>query len=389
MIEILIFCLFYLTITSIILIRNVFDFKKLAPYKSAIDNSPKVSICIPARNEELVIRNCIQSALAQDYRNLEVIVLNDKSTDGTQQILNEIKQQNSDINLKILPGGDRPEGWLGKNWACHQLGKEASGDYLIFIDADTWMQKKFISRLMGVVQQNKLDAVTVWPHQILVGFWEKVVIPQVYFVIHTLLPVKYTSTDPKWVPKYFRPKIRKYFAAACGQCIAINKQVYLRIGGHSAVKNKVVEDVEIARLIRSNNYSMQMLMGVDYIFCRMYQNSSDIFNGFRKNFLAGFGNNYLLFLIAGILHFVVYLLPIALLIVAIKSNDNYQLYLSLAVIGIYSGQRLVVDLQNRWNPLFSLTHFLGVIWFQILSLFVVTDRVLKRTVKWKDRDVKV
>lgn len=389
MYEILFFSLLYLSVTSIVLIRNIFDFKKIELIQEPHPHRPKVSLCIPVRNEEVVIRQCLESALNQDYNNLEVIVLNDKSTDNTNHILEDIRTGFYDKNLKIIQGLDRPDGWLGKNWACQQLGQTAGGDFILFIDADTWMKSNFISSLMSIVTDSKLDAITVWPHQKLVGFWEKVVIPQLYFAIHTLLPVKYSSHDPGWVPKFLRPQIRKYFAAACGQCFGISRQVYLDFGGHSAVKGKVVEDVELARLIRKKNKVFEMRHGLDTFFCRMYQSPVDIFNGFRKNFLAGFGNNLLMFLFAGILHFTVFILPIVFLVVALIQGDLKLFGFSLVIISLYTLQRILVDTQNKWDPSFALTHALGVIWFQILSLFVISDRVFKKSVTWKDREIKV
>jgi chlorobactene glucosyltransferase len=389
MYDILFLSLIYLSITSIVLIRNIYDFKKIDLEQQFHPNLPKVSICIPVRNEELVIRKCLDSVLSQNYKEFEIIVIDDNSTDNTKYILEDILKTNSEKNLKVIQGLNRPNGWLGKNWACQQLGLEASGDFILFIDADTWMKDNFITSLMTIVSDKKLDAITVWPHQVLVGFWEKVVIPQVYFVIHTLLPVRYTSQDPKWVPKFLRPKIRKYFAAACGQCIGFKKQVYRDFGGHAAVKNKVVEDVEFARLVRENNKAFEMRRGLEFFFCRMYQNSGDIFNGFRKNFLAGFGNNIVLFIFAGLLHFMVFILPIVFLCVALFHGESKLLGLSLIIIGMYTLQRLIVDLQNDWGLLFAFTHSLGVIWFQVLSLFVISDKVFKRNVKWKDREVKV
>lgn len=389
MYEILFFTLIYLSVTSIVLIRNIFDFKKIELIQEPHPHRPKISLCIPVRNEEVVIRQCLESALNQDYDNLEIIVLNDKSTDNTKHILEDIRLRFYDKNFKVIEGIDRPDGWLGKNWACQQLGQDAVGDFILFIDADTWMESNFISSLMRIFTTRKLDAITVWPHQKVVGFWEKVVIPQVYFVIHTLLPVKYSSHDPLWVPSYFRPHIRKYFAAACGQCIGFKRQVYMDFGGHSAVKNNVVEDVELARLIREKNKVFEMRHGLDTFFCRMYQSPVDIFNGFRKNFLAGFGNNLLMFLFAGILHFTVFILPIVFLVISLIQDDLKLLGFSLVIITLYTLQRILVDSQNKWDLRFALTHALGVMWFQVLSLFVISDKVFKKSVMWKDREVKV
>jgi chlorobactene glucosyltransferase len=388
MYEILIFCLIYLVFTSIVLIRNLFDFGILRSAENKIIENPSVSICIPARNEENVIEKCVQSAIDQNYKNLEILILDDNSDDSTPHIVRKMIRDFPDRMIRLIQGSERPKDWMGKNWACHQLSNESTGKYLLFIDSDTWLKNNFVSRLVNQINMNNLDAVTVWPQQVLHSFWEKVVVPQVYFVIHTLLPVRYVSKDPRWIPATIRPKIRKYFAAACGQCLAFSRGTYTDIGGHMAVRDKVVEDVELARLLRHHNKSFAMYHGIDAIYCRMYQNKEEIFNGFRKNFLAGFGNNIPLFLMSGILHMVVYILPIIFLVIAMAEKNFTLFYLSLSVISFYTLQRLLVDILNKWDPTYSLLHFLGVIWFQILAIIVLFDKILKRSVKWKDREVK-
>jgi len=110
-----------------ILISNLFSFRRLDQYP-APNNWPKVSILIPARNEELTINSCIESLLDQDYGNFEILVLDDESTDNTLSILNELAKQN--ILLKVIYGKPVPSGWVGKNWACDQLSKLADGDYI-------------------------------------------------------------------------------------------------------------------------------------------------------------------------------------------------------------------------------------------------------------------
>ena len=130
----------FLLYTSFILVRNLNDFKALT--KSNVPSTAKnakVSICIPARNEADVIEHCVTSALKQNYPNFEVLVLDDQSTDGTTEILEKLSGIIN--NLIHIKGEEKPKDWLGKPWACHQLSKAATGEFLIFIDADVWLEE--------------------------------------------------------------------------------------------------------------------------------------------------------------------------------------------------------------------------------------------------------
>ena len=199
MIYILSAALFFMLITSLVLARNRFEFKSInAPIKHIVTYSPKVSVCVPARNEENVIERCVESVLNQDYDNFEVFVLDDNSEDKTLSILNNLALTNK--KLSVLHGSPKPDGWLGKSWACHQLANKSNGEILIFVDADVWMEPFVISKT--VANLHKRDALTIWPEQKLDGFIEKLVIPTIIFTLTTLLPAVYTERPPRWMPNF-------------------------------------------------------------------------------------------------------------------------------------------------------------------------------------------
>ncbi|HAC14614.1 MAG TPA: hypothetical protein DCE78_01535 [Bacteroidetes bacterium] len=387
MIYLLFIAALYLTITSVILLRNAADFTVISDDNQSDNHKNRISFCIPARNEESSIRKCVESVIQQNYPNFEVLILDDHSTDTTLQILREIKSKNPKSEIKIISGEPKPESWLGKNWACHQLGLQASGEIIVFMDADTWLESNLGNAINAQFKNAKIDALTIWPEQKLGTFWEKVIIPQIYYVIFTLLPVRYSQFDPKWMPEKFRPVFRSSFAAACGQFIAFKKGTYHTIGGHASVKNNVVEDVELARLIRRNNLKIRLFRGARTVYCRMYTNQDEILKGFRKNFLAGFGNNIFLFIAAGILHFIVFLLPFFTLILAVYLNEITMMILSVILIIWPWLIRLYIDKVNNWSQNYIFAHQLGVAWFQVLSLMVLYDKIFKRKVSWKGRDL--
>lgn len=155
--------------------------------------------------------------------------------------------------------------------------------------------------LKSVSKLKNFDAITIWPQQIVIGLLEKLIVPAVYFSLLTLLPAVYVERSPRWMPNALRPYFNKKFVAACGQFIAFNKQAYIAINGHEGVKTKVVEDMELARNLKNRSFSLSMANGIDSVYCRMYTNNSEIWQGFQKNFLSGFGNVFE-FLIMAILH---------------------------------------------------------------------------------------
>lgn len=378
----------YLGVTTIILLLNRKDFTPLLPEHNKIYNeeAPWVSICIPARNEEAVIGDCVRSALKQEYPNLEVLVLNDESTDRTSEILDNISESTSK-KLNILQGQPKPAGWLGKSWACRQLANHAGGDILIFIDADTRLEKKMAAKVVRSMGHDVVEFLTVWPLQRLVTFWEKTIIPLVYYALLTLLPARYVYKSPKWVPAILDPLVRPRFAAACGQCMAFKRSAYKAIGGHQAVKDKVVEDIALAREIKKRGFKMKMYHGKASITCRMYTSGKEIKEGFSKNFLAGFGHNIPIFLLMALLHLIVFVLPFVLLPVAILQEQLLPAVLAALAVSIILFHRILLARWFDWSTVYSLLHPLGVLWFQKLGLELLIKYFKGEEPGWKGRSI--
>lgn len=374
----------YLLFTSLVFLRNLFEFKGLKNLSSNNDKFiPKVSICIPARNEAYVIERCITSALKQDYENFEVLVLDDESTDGTKQIVQGL----SGIikNLILIEGSKKPEDWLGKPWACHQLGKAATGDILLFIDADVTLDDHVL--LKSVEQLKQFDAITIWPQQQLESFWEKMVIPLIYFALWTLLPAIYVQQYPKWLPGSLKTKMSSKFAAACGQFLAFNRRTYEVIGGHEAVKDQVVEDVELAKKIKSMDFTLRMLHGAKSVYCRMYTSHREIWNGLRKNFFTGFNKNVFFFVVMALVHLLVYVLPFIFLGVGIFKQNAELITQSLILASVILIQRMALSALFKWDMFYSLFHPLSVLWYQVLSIQCLIDYFTDKKAVWKGREV--
>jgi len=378
--------LFLMGIT-VVFMRNLNQFTGIAEECRADDNELSVAVCIPAKNEEATIRYCLDHALSQTYSNTRIYVLNDRSTDATGSILNEYARVHPD-KLVIEEGAPRPEGWLGKPYACHQLSLLAKEDIFIFVDADTWMHPDVVHKIVGSFNRNNIDFITIWPQQQLKSFWEKVVVPLVYYALLGLLPVAYTERKPKWMPEAFHSSFKTLFSAACGQFMAFRKETYKQIGGHEAVKKCIVEDVMLAREIIEHGFRMRMYHGVNAFFCRMYDSQENMLQGFRKNFLAGFDYNVPLFVGMALLHLVAFILPFLVLLAAIfLPVSDIAVQLSVINIGLVCMHRIILGIWMKWDILFAFTHVLGVGWFQRLGFITLKDYLRGRPVNWKGDDI--
>ncbi len=382
----LFFSLFYLLVTSIILIRNQIDLTALRTSGSGSSQNRKISVCIPARNEEKNIGLLLQSLVKQTYPNYEIHLLDDQSADDTYKIAASYKKSHPEI-LNLHHGEPKPEGWLGKPWACNQLGNLSDGELLVFLDADTQLGPETLQQIGWSFEFDSADMITVWPRQIVGSFWEKSVIPLIYYALVTLLPAIYVYRKPRWMPVFVHTRFRHIFAAACGQCIAFNRECYDAIGGHSAVKNAIVDDVELAKRVKQEGFTMRMYHGVGTVNCRMYRSEAEMFEGLRKNFLQGFNNSLPLFILMGVVHLVVFILPFITLIASFFLFNAMMLFLSLASVGLILMHRLILASWFKWDPIFAFTHPVGVVWFQRLGLVKIIDYLFDRKSEWKGRKV--
>lgn len=383
MIYLLCFGLFYLSGTFLVLLRNRYEFKSLKDSSSLNESeTPFVSICIPARNEEDVIEHCVTSALKQNYDHFEVLVLDDNSTDRTTHILKQLSGIIS--NLRHIQGEPKPEDWNGKPWACHQMYQQAKGEILLFIDADVWIEPETLNKTVSELK--RYDIITVWPQQILRSFWERMIIPLVYFALLTLLPSKYVERSPRWLPNGLRDLLDPKFSAACGQFMAYNRPVLEAVEGFERIKRSIVDDVEMAKILKAHGYMMRMFTGIEMVYCRMYKDHHEIWNGFKKNFLAGF-DNQVLFILMGVIHFVVFLFPVFTLFYSWYYGLNDILLLSGFALLLIIAQRSLIDHWFSWNIFYGLLHPLSVVWFQILGIVSLIQHHLGIKNSWKGRDV--
>lgn len=230
---------------------------------------------VPARNERHNIERCVRSLLESTYPTLEVIVVDDRSTDDTASIVQQIAHH--DARLRLVRGEEPPAGWFGKSWACWQGYRDAGGDYLLFTDADASHGPELLPRAMTALADVRADLLTVLPHQECVSFWERVVQPQSLVLIATL----FGSLDR--VNRNTNPRR----AIANGQFLLTTRDAYEDVGTHAKVHDEVVEDVALAQAYLRIHRRVRVVAATDDMSVRMYTSLRGIAEGWTKNLFLG------------------------------------------------------------------------------------------------------
>lgn len=371
------FVLSILVIFLINFILNNIFFKNIAGYsppESFIKRPPLVSIMVPARNEAENIKMCVKSLLKQDYANIEILILDDNSTDDTSLIVKRIAEKDS--RVKLITGKPLKDGWIGKSYACHQLAKHARGRYFLFTDADTLHFKNAVSSTIGCLIKNKLDALSAIPKQIMVGIHERLVVTWVHFGILSLLPLILIKKS-----KY------PLFCTANGQCMLFKREVYRKIGGHKSIKTKILEDIHISKQVKRHGYRFMLFDGSKNIYCRMYRNFRGLIKGFSKFMFAAF--DFKVFNIAVVILFisVIFLFPFIFLPLGILLFNWPYPIVNLIIIQIFIVLTMRIILAIRLNNriLDTFLHPVSMLYIILLCINSVLQTKFGEGAYWKGR----
>lgn len=339
-----------------IALRNVFAFAAIRRGERPA-RAPRISVLVPARDEERSIERCIRSLLEQEYSDYEVIVLNDNSSDRTGEILETLRRENP--RLRVMAGAPLPEGWVGKNWACHQLAGAADGEWLLFADADTWHHPESLAATAAFAERNRLGFLSGVPRQSLESFWERAIIPMVSFLYFAYLP-------NRWISQRSDPR----FSAANGQLLYIEQGAYRRTGGHHAVRSELVEDIWLGRMAKRAGIRTALATAVETAGCRMYRSLGEIIGGFSKNLFPGFGRSLpgtLLFIAMMLL---LYTAPLLFALYgALSGTFTLSLFwLPLAQLALGMGMRLMLAYRFRFGGPQPLYHPLSALMIALIAL---------------------
>ena len=255
----------------------------------------RVSVCIPARNEAENIGACVRAALSSRWPNLEVIVVDDRSDDGTADVAKAVGL--GDERLHVVEGTQPPRGWAGKPWACVRAAGESQGQVLCFVDADVRLAPDAVGALVGEMVRSDLRLISAYGSWDLRGFWERLLVPAVGWLIRGAVNLDCVN-DPG------RPE-----AFANGQVIMVERNAYDSMMGHQVVKSEVLEDVRLAEQFKRRGHSVGMRVAPWAFQVRLYDSLGAIINGYSKNLYEGMGRQPSLALGAVLFIFVGALLP--------------------------------------------------------------------------------
>lgn len=230
------------------------------------DPAPLLSIIIPARNEEEVVEGCVGSYLRQDYPSIEVIVVDDRSTDGTTAILARLEKEHA--ALKIINGRPHPEGWTGKNFAAFQGYEASTGEYLLFVDADTVAGAPLISRAFNMLESEGIDLLTAGTRPIFQSFWDRLIIPMIGHFFFLLIR-QANNPDSK-------------AAGANGPFLLFRRSVYEAVGGHEGLKGEMLEDQVFGEKVKGSGYRVKLVLAHELLSQHFYKSFGELREGWVK-----------------------------------------------------------------------------------------------------------
>jgi chlorobactene glucosyltransferase len=237
---------------------------------------PRVTVLVPAKDEGERIGDCVRSILAQDYGNFSIIAINDRSTDETGRVLDQLARGDERLKVIHIHDGSLPAGWTGKCNALHTAVPEADGEWLLFVDSDVVLAPDALSATVERSVRLSYDMLSLLPKLESRTFWEGLLVPLAGMAVSVMYLVSLTNKD------YLRKT-----AFGNGQYLFIRRRVYEEIGGHAGVRDRFCEDVEIARRVKRSGHKTRIAWGAEFAAVRMYSSLSGIFKGWGRNFYAG------------------------------------------------------------------------------------------------------
>ena len=334
------------------------------------DEGPLVSVLVPARNEEGTIADCLRSLLAQDYPNLEILVLDDRSTDATPDVVRSL----GDPRVRLLPGAPLPPGWTGKNWACHQLSSAADGDLLCFVDSDTTLAPGTVSAAVALQEEHRAGLVSFLPRAERRSVSGSVLLPMVTHAMFALFPMAMVHRA-----------VASGVAVAFGPFLLVTRAAYDAAGGHAARRDAIVDDVELSRAVKAAGHRVRLANGTDLVETGWYRGVGDIWRGFSKNAYGGIGYNPWMAAVVVLVLMPVLLLPFFRVGVGVVGGDIPAVAI-WQVLLLLSGRMLTSHLGRdpQWttplHPVMVAFWGLALAWSAMLS-------VTHRSVVWRGREV--
>ncbi|WP_170126213.1 glycosyltransferase [Paraliobacillus ryukyuensis] len=346
---------------------NLFVFPRLSQQQVPNTQTPiRLSVLIPARDEEANIEACLSSVIQQTQQPYEIIVLNDHSTDNTKKLIRGLANKHQSIRL--VEGKSLPKGWTGKSYACQQLADHASGDWFLFVDADARLEPKAIEQMNPILAKQGAGIVSGFPRQIVGSWLEKLVVPMMMFVILCHLPIYFVKNSK-----------RAMFAAAHGAFITVHQTSYHVIGGHAAIRDSLLDDMSLMKRMKQYGFPATLAKIDRYVYMRMYHTWKDVWFGFQKNIYTGVNRQAIALLLVIAYYLMLYIVPIVLLF----TGANPILVVISYAIAVLT--KAIVDYSNGVTLVYSFFLPISVLFVILISFDSFLKSFKKQGYQWKGR----
>lgn len=361
------------------MIRSLKQSPTLEPMnKSIMSKIPKVSVILPARNEEKYIAKCLDSLLNQDYQNFEIIAINDSSTDRTIDIMYQYATQRS---LVVVNSKPKPDGWAGKNWACYQGYLKATGDVFLFTDADTVHSPSTMSLAVANLIELELDALTAIPKLLCRDIWSKMTLPVLCNFLHSRFSALRVN-DPKTKTGYF-----------FGSFFIITRRTYEAIGTHKIVRHELVEDGALGNRVKEGKFRMKMVRGECHIDAIWARDFKTLWDGLRRLMVSIYSQDRnrasLMAVAVFFLLFEPFLLfPYSLLMYRGVNDLVSQILMDMnlaTIVVIFLANAIQSKFGLFQNALYALASPLGGALISFCFISSIIDAKKRGAVSWRDR----
>ena len=368
-----------LLLAAIPALLTLFNLKVFLPAPEQVGrmNKPAVSVLVPARNEAAAIEPCVRAILASRDVELEVVVLDDASTDGTDAIVRQLAEQ--DARVRLIRGRPLPSGWCGKQHACAQLAAAATHETWVFLDTDVLLSTDAVRRCVAFLDASQASLVSGFPRQVTGSFLEWMLLPLIHFVLLGFLPIARSRMDNS-------PGL----AAGCGQLFITRRGDYLRAGGHTAIRASLHDGIKLPRAFRRAGLRTDIFDATDIASCRMYTRSLDVWKGLSKNATEGIGSP------ATIVPFTILLaggqmLPWVLVAWGLATGwqgwPAWTVAAAVVAVALSSLPRILAAGRFHQSVTSVLAHPLGILVFLAIQWVALGRRLLGLQTSWRGRSL--
>ena len=364
-----------LAVTLINLLLNLRSLKRAKSDVELPEPVPLVSVLVPARNEEANIGTCLESLRKQDYPNFEILVLDDTSTDGTAEIVSRIAAE--DRRVKLMKGQPLPAGWAGKPFACHQLAQEARGSWFLFTDADTVHAPAMLRQVLGVAIAKHAALISGFPYQRTSSIWQKLALPiMCYFMVLCWMPLWWLQRSRGTPP-----------SVAIGQFMFFSAEEYRSIGGHEAVKSRILEDVWLGREISRHHFRQLTLDLSQLVSCEMYRDVGSMWDGITRWLYTVASVSIVSVIVLMTVVVLLFLAPFLWLaygLLLAQPAFGWEVLVTLQVVIVYLA-RFLASRRFSQPKTSVILHPIGIAFVILVALYASYQYLSGAGVRWKGR----